>query len=199
MQQAFAAAGLQEPSEGAVNRVIGLSLKKAISMLLHEELHMESPLYQQITQAYRDYYRLAENDIDLFPDVVNTLKELRCRGYWLGVVTGKSRAGLLRVLASFDLHDLFYVWRTADCTHSKPHPAMVLECMQELGVTAEKTTVVGDACFDMQMAVAAGVRALGVSFGVSSADELIQAGADGVVNDFTDVPVHFPPLQDRLG
>ena len=125
-----------------------------------------------------------------------TLEVLRSRGYWLGVVTGKSRAGLLRVLESFELGDLFYVWRTADCTHSKPHPAMVLECMLELGVPADRTWVVGDACFDIQMAVAAEVEALGVSFGVASSDELLQAGARRVVNDFAELLSYFPRLPD---
>jgi len=196
MQRAFAAAGLPEPAGGVVREVIGLSLSKAISSLMNEELQIDSFLHQHITQAYRDSYRLAEKNINLFPDVKETLKILRSRGYWLGVVTGKSRPGLLRVLESFELGDFFYVWRTADCTRSKPHPAMVLECMQELGVQADQTWVVGDASFDMQMAVAAGVEALGVSFGVASSDELLLAGARCVVNDFTELLVHFPRLPD---
>ncbi|MDQ6999747.1 MAG: HAD-IA family hydrolase [Mariprofundus sp.] len=198
MQHAFAAAGLPEPAADAVREVIGLSLSRAITGLMDESLQIDAPLYQHITQAYRDNYRLAEESIDLFPDVKETLEVLRSRGYWLGVVTGKSRPGLLRVLESFELGDLFYVWRTADCTHSKPHPAMVLECMLELGVPADRTWVVGDACFDMQMAVAAEVEALGVSFGVASSDELLQAGARRVVNDFAELLAYFPRLPDQV-
>ncbi len=196
MQHAFVANGLPEPAANAVREVIGLSLSRAVSGLMNEELQIDAPLYQHITQAYRDYYHLAEKDIELFPDVKETLEVLCSRGYWLGVVTGKSRAGLLRVLESFELGDLFYVWRTADCTHSKPHPAMVLECMLELGVPADRTWVVGDACFDMQMAVAAEVEALGVSFGVASSDELLQARARRVVNDFAELLAYFPRLPD---
>jgi len=196
MQRAFAAAGLPEPAGGVVREVIGLSLSKAISSLMNEELQIDSFLHQHITQAYRDSYRLAEKNINLFPDVKETLKILRSRGYWLGVVTGKSRPGLLRVLESFELGDFFYVWRTADCTRSKPHPAMVLECMQEMGVVADQTCVVGDAVFDIQMARAAGVRALGVSFGVADAGDLLRAGASHVVDDFADLLAFFPALQD---
>ena len=54
---------------------------------------------------------------------------------------------------------------------------MVLEGMDERGVDAAATQVVGDACFDMEMARAAGVRALGVSFGVEPAERLLAAGA----------------------
>jgi len=198
MQKAFIAAGLPKPAGNAVCEVIGLSLQRAISTLIDTELQNDAAMHQHISQAYRDHYHLAEKDIHLFPDVKETLEVLHSRGYWLGVVTGKSRPGLLRVLESFELGDLFYVWRTADCTHSKPHPAMVQECMLELGVSANRTWVVGDACFDMQMAVAAGVEALGVSFGVSAHDELVRAGARRVVNKFTELLAYFPHLPDQM-
>jgi len=198
MQQAFASAGAQPPSVGVVRRVIGLSLSRAIETLLDEDLLADAALQQRIAAAYRDHYRRAETHVRLFPDVRVTLEALRERGYWLGVVTGKSRPGLLRVLEAFELDELFYVWRTADCTHSKPHPAMVQECMQELGVAPARTCVVGDAVFDVQMSQAAGVRALGVSFGVADRDALLQAGAEAVVDDFAALLAHFPPLPERL-
>jgi len=196
MQQAFKAVALPEPTAEAVNQIIGLSLSKAIDGLLPLESQSDISLHQQIEQAYRQSYLTAEDDVELFPHVRETLETIRQRGYWLGVVTGKSKPGLLRVLERFDLSDQFYVLRTADCTHSKPHPAMVLECMQEMGVKAEQVCVVGDALFDIQMARAAKVRSLGVSFGVASSEELLQAGAEVVVNDFAEFLQHFPPLQD---
>ncbi len=196
MQRAFKAVTLPEPKAEAVNQIIGLSLSKAIDGLLPVALQSDISLHQQIEQAYRHSYLTAEDDVELFPHVRETLEAIRQRGYWLGVVTGKSKSGLLRVLERFDLSDQFYVLRTADCTHSKPHPAMVLECMQEMGVKAEHVCVVGDALFDIQMAKAAKVRSLGVSFGVAGSEELMQAGAEVVVNDFVELLQYFPPLQD---
>jgi len=167
-----------------------------VTGLLPAEWHDDVQLHQQIEQAYRESYLSAEHGIALFPHVRETLEALRERGYWLGVVTGKSKSGLLRVLERFHLAELFYVLRTADCTHSKPHPAMVLECMQEMGVVAEQTVVIGDALFDIQMAKAAGVRSLGVSFGVAETESLLQAGAEDVVHAFPDLLAYFPPLQE---
>ncbi|MBL4775644.1 MAG: HAD-IIIA family hydrolase [Mariprofundus sp.] len=197
MQHAFQDAGLKTPAKHAVCAVIGLSLTKAICALMDDAQKTDSALHQQITQQYRHHYLKLEQQVTLFPHVLEGLQTLSASGYWLGVVTGKSHSGLLRVLDSFALRDMFYVLRTADCTHSKPHPAMVLECMQELGVAAENTCVIGDAVFDIQMAKSAGVRALGVSFGVASTDELLQAGAYDVVDRFTDLLGYFPTLQDR--
>ncbi len=192
MQKAFCLCGLAEPPTRAVYDVIGLSLDRAI-----DQLAGNTHLAASIKHIYRENYRIAEHELELYPGVRETLQALQQRGYWLGVVTGKSMPGLLRVLDVFGLQDSFYVLRTADCCNSKPHPAMVLECMAEMGVEAAQTCVVGDALYDVQMARSAGVAALGVSFGVSDSNELEHAGAMAVVNEFSDLLTYFPPLQDH--
>lgn len=190
MQQAFAATGLPVPEADAVSGIIGLSLAAAIERLLPENGGDAAA----VADAYRHHYREAEAGLALYPGVIETLDALRARGYWMGVVTGKSRPGLLRVLEHFGLQDYFLTWRTADCCPSKPHPAMAMECMTELGVRPAQTTLIGDARFDMQLASAAGVRALGVSFGVESAAALREEGASAVVDRFSDLLAYFPPL-----
>jgi len=196
MQQAFDGAGLIKPSDAEVASIIGLSLHRAVVALLDKEQADEAAV-EAVCAGYRDAYREAEQHIRLFVDVRETLEELRKRGYWMGVVTGKSLAGLLRVLETFALSEYFMVMRTADCTHSKPDPAMVLECMHEMGVSAGQTVVVGDALFDVQMARAASVPAIGVSFGVAESCDLMDAGAKVVVDDFAALLDYFPALQDH--
>lgn len=189
MQQAFISCGLIAPEDKAVQSVIGLSLQAAIAMLSADHSHHDA-----IAEAYRQHYLAAEGELTLYPGVVETLDTLKQRGYWMAIVTGKSKRGLLRVLEQFGLQDYFYALRTADCCLSKPHPAMALECMEELGADAAHTTLVGDALFDMQLAAAAQVRSLGVSFGVESAEALYAEGAYDVVDDFPALLEHFPPL-----
>jgi phosphoglycolate phosphatase len=191
MQAAFADNGLAIPGAGDVCAVIGLSLALAVDRLAPG---LDAGLREKVLVRYRHAYVASESSLALFAGVREGLESLHAKGYWLGVVTGKSRKGLLRVLDAFDLHALFQVWRTADCCPSKPHPAMVLECMQELGVTAAATEVIGDACFDMQMAHAAGVRALGVSFGVEPASRLVAAGAVRVFDRFDEIAPSFPSM-----
>jgi phosphoglycolate phosphatase len=88
------------------------------------------------------------------------------------VATGKSRAGLERVLEATQLKQYFDSSRCADETHSKPHPAMLQELMQELLIEPEATLMIGDTAHDLQMAVSAGVPALAVSYGAHSRDSL---------------------------
>lgn len=180
MRKAFASCALPPPDVDKVRAIIGLSLQEGLRRLAVPDARLA-----EVEQAYRAAYRREEQDLRLFPGVPRMLDRLCAEGYWLGIVTGKSRAGLLRVLDTFAMRERFLVWRTADCCPSKPHPAMVLECMDELGVRADETVLVGDALFDMQMAVAAGVRPVGVSYGVASGDAL---KAHGALHVFDDVP-----------
>jgi phosphoglycolate phosphatase len=50
--------------------------------------------------------------------------------------------------------------------------------------------MIGDTSFDMAMARAAGVRAIGVAWGYHTAGELLEAGADAVAED----PAHLQEL-----
>ena len=194
MQLAFAEHALPQPSVTAVSAVVGLSLSTAVQQLLSGK---EAELTAAVTETYRRLYRDLPGDYVLYAGVRETLDALKGRGYWLGVVTGKSHAGLQRVLAEFALAHYFLVMRTADHCPSKPHPAMVNECMREMGVGSAQTTVIGDTALDMQMACASGTKGLGVSFGVADHATLFEAGAAHVVDHFSELLEHFPHLQQQ--
>ena len=71
-----------------------------------------------------------------------------------------------------------------DVQRHKPHPEPVLLILQQLGIPAEETLVVGDASYDILMGNAAGCRTCGVTYGNQSAADLNAAGADYLINDF---------------
>lgn len=106
----------------------------------------------------------SEDAMQLFPGMRELLGRL-AKDHLLGIATGKSRKGLDRALAANGMRDLFAASRCADETHPKPHPAMLLELMEELEVGAEGVLMVGDTSHDMEMARAAGVHAVAVAYG----------------------------------
>ncbi len=116
------------------------------------------------------------------------LTALRDSGWRLGVATGKSDRGLALLLAHHGLARHFTTLQTADRHPSKPHPAMLEAAMAEAGASAAGTVMIGDTGFDMGMARAAGVRAVGVTWGYHAADELTAAGADVLAHDAADLP-----------
>jgi phosphoglycolate phosphatase len=99
----------------------------------------------------------------------------------LGIATGKSRKGVDRLFEREGWAGHFITVQTSDDHPSKPHPAMLHAAMADAGATPDRTVMVGDTTFDMEMARAAGVGALGVAWGYHSIDELRDAGAHAVV------------------
>jgi phosphoglycolate phosphatase len=61
---------------------------------------------------------------------------------------------------------------------------MVLSALAEAGVDRDDAVMIGDTTFDMEMAMAAGVRAIGVDWGYHPGDTLIRAGAAHLLSDF---------------
>ena len=138
--------------------------------------------YGDMVAAYRRHYLSGDESLTLFPGVVGLLDELHARGVVMGVATGKSRQGLDRALANTGTGRYFAATRCADECFSKPHPQMLLELIDELAVDAGQVLMVGDTTHDLQMAQAAGVAALAVSYGAHPATALQAQSPRGTVH-----------------
>ncbi len=162
IQAACGDLGVALPSDRDASYVIGMGL---IEALQHAAPGLPRERYGELGARYRHHYVARQHELTLFEGVLNLLAELKRRGHLLAVATGKSRAGLDDVLATVQLHGLFDATRTADETASKPHPRMLLELMDQLGVGPERTLMIGDTTHDLQMAVNAGTACIGVGYG----------------------------------
>ena len=167
IQRAVVDVGGQEPSKEAASYVIGLGLMQALA---HAAPDVPVEKYPELGQRYRHHYMVHQNDIVLFDGVLPMLVELKLRHHWLTVATGKSRKGLNEALHDLDLKGMFDGSRTADETAGKPSPIMLHELMQEFGVDADRTLMIGDTTHDLQMALNAGCASVGVSYGAHEPD-----------------------------
>ena len=154
--------GGAEPTEKDAAWVIGLGLAEALAKAAPD---VPREKYAELGARYRYHYLQLQDDLVLFDGVLPMLEALKARGHRLAVATGKSRRGLNEVLATVALRDLFDDSRTADETSGKPHPQMLLELMEALDVTPERTLMIGDTTHDLQLAINAGCASVGVSYG----------------------------------
>jgi phosphoglycolate phosphatase len=99
----------------------------------------------------------------------------------LAVATGKSKRGLDALIENHGFQGWFMSRQVADFHPSKPHPSMLEAIIAETGIPAAQAVMVGDTTFDMEMARAVGMGAIGVSWGYHPADRLI---ADEIIDDF---------------
>lgn len=185
--ETFARCGRSHPGREAGLGVVGLTLDIALMRLagLAEPDDVLTETYRQVFNGMRQQ---AESDPalaePLFPGVVELLGGLSQRPQTLlGIATGKSRRGADYIVVRHGWESLFTTIQTADDAISKPHPEMILRAMAETGATPQRTLMVGDSSFDMEMAVAAGVTPVAVSWGFQPVAALRAAGARHVIED----------------
>lgn len=193
MDAAFADVGLPAPDRHQVRRSVGLSLPLAISRLAAEA---EADMQVRLVEAYKQAFRRSRLDgtlhEPLFEGISALLARLHRAGWTLGVATGKSDRGLHGCLTLHGVFDLFATLQTADRHPSKPHPSMLEAAMAEAGASPEHTVMIGDTTYDVEMALTAGCRAIGVAWGYHAAEELLVAGAEAVAL----TPTHLGELLD---
>lgn len=192
-QAAFAGEGLAPPPAEAIARIVGLSLDRAAHVLLGRD---DPALVSRLSDGYRRaFIALHEDpafDEPLFPGALTVLDGLAERGVPLAIATGKGRRGLLTILEKHCIRDRFVSLQTADAHPSKPHPAMLLAALADAGVAPAEAVMVGDTTFDIVMAKAAGVAAIGVAWGNHPAAELTEAGAVAIIDEFPQLMALLP-------
>jgi len=188
MTAAFAAIRAEPPARAAVLSIVGLSLPVAVARLAPD---LQDPDYLCMIDAYKVAWMAAGRggSAPLYPGAAQVLAGLGALpGVVMGVATGKSRKGLDHLMAVHDLTRHFATVQVADDHPSKPHPAMLLAALAETGIDPRRAVMIGDTTYDMAMARAAGMRALGVGWGYHPVADLRDAGAERIVAQFDEVP-----------
>jgi phosphoglycolate phosphatase len=189
MEAAFASERLEPPASEATLSIVGLSLPEAMTSLVPGS---DQGLRNRLVSAYKVAYAAlrAEDMTALFDGILPMLESLADRTeVILGIATGKSRRGLTHVLKAHGLDRLFVTRQVADDHPSKPHPSMLKAAMSETGVPPDRTVMIGDTCFDVEMGNAAGVGVIGVAWGYHPPGSLAVAGADFVVRSPVEIEI----------
>ena len=192
MEAAFAAEGLAVPGRADVLGQVGLSLPTVLARLAPE---VGAITRARMAETYKSRYHALRSveEAPLYDGIRAVLDTLAARdAVRLGCATGKSRRGLTALVAAHGLR--FQTLHCADDHPSKPHPSMIHAALADTGVAARDAVMIGDTTFDMEMARAAGVLALGVGWGYHPADALRAAGAAAVV----ETPAALIPALDLI-
>ncbi len=185
--------------------IIGLSLLEAFAVLAPGAgSDMQTKLVARYKAAFTEQRQASATEEPLYPGIKDVVAALCAQeDIALAIATGKSRPGVDRLVKREDWHDAFDSIQTADQHPSKPHPSMIFHALQETGADPAQTVMIGDTTFDMDMARAAEVRALGVSWGYHPVADLKDAGAHHITHTtkslLADIQSLIAPRSETFG
>ena len=184
IQSACVDLSLPVPDARTASWVIGLSLESARYRCVPD---LTADQLDDFIERYRHHFLQLDGQIKLFDGIMDVFQLVRGHDGMLAVATGKSRAGLDRVLGRVQLHDVFHATRCADETASKPDPTMLYELFDELQVDPENVLMVGDTTHDVTMATRAGVDSMAVTYGAHDVPTLESAEPTVLVSSVTEM------------
>ena len=100
----------------------------------------------------------------------------------LGVITNKPARQTEKVLAGLGVRHCFAVVVGGDTLpEKKPHPLPVLHFLRTTGLSPDRVVMIGDGVNDIRAGKAAGVATVGVTFGVSTLDQMRAEAPDHII------------------
>lgn len=180
--------------EQTIRGTIGLGLRETMEILCPGG---GDAMFLRILDGYRKHWVETWRDRPvLFDGVGGMLAALAEEGYLLAVATGKSRRGLEHALEQTELCGFFHATRTVDEAFSKPHPQMLLDILDELGVAPRSAVMIGDTTYDLKMAHGAGTAAVGVCSGSHGREELERLAPLACLAGVAEVPGWLAGLRE---
>ncbi len=188
MQETMRVLGYPLAGEEAIAATIGLTLEDGFRELFPGLTERD---ILRCADVYRDLFEKNRRKMipTLFPHVKETLNLLKERGYILSVASSRQSVSLRGFLHDMSVEDcISYILGADNVEKSKPDPEPVLKTLRELGIPAEESLVVGDMPVDIIMGLRAGAATCGVTYGNSSRDDLVEAGAGYIIDDISELP-----------
>ena len=174
--------GVEIKSRQECAATIGLTLEDAFKVLYPG---MAAEKYILLRDTYRRIFKENRKILvpGLFPEVMETLEELRRRGYLMSIASSRQSPSLHSFLEDMKIaHLIEYAVGGDNVEHPKPAPDAVLQILRHYNLSAEEAFVVGDMPFDINMATNAGVKSCGVTWGNADAAQLKESGANYIID-----------------
>ncbi len=150
-----------------------------VDRILHKKLHNDFLIaYEGLSCFFSE----------LYPDVQETLEKLY-RSFSLVCLTNKPTPITHLVLNLTGIICFFRLIISGDTLpQMKPSPVGVKFCLENLDCKKEDIVIVGDSAVDIKTANAAGVKAIGVTYGYNQNTNLVEEGADATTDKIKEIP-----------
>ena len=166
--------GFPAPDAPTLRKFIGPPLGYSF----REYLGMDDAMADKAVETYRERYNvegLFENRV--FPGIRRLLRTLRQEGWYIGIATGKPQQTSERIVAHFGLDKFVQKLCGPTMGHQADKVQLIRAALPEdWNPDTDEAWMVGDRKFDVEGAIGAGVKSVGVGYGYGSEEELRTAG-----------------------
>jgi phosphoglycolate phosphatase len=161
---------------------VGDGIEMLVRRALPSEVVDETNIPDMVAAMREEYSRRWLATTRPFPQIPEVLVELRARNIRSVVLSNKPDFATRAIVDELFADDPFEFVRGAlDGVPLKPDPTAALEIASKLGVRPGQAIFVGDTPVDMKTGRNAGMRTVGVTWGFRDAGELLEAGADHII------------------
>lgn len=141
----------------------------------------DDDVQDQLTKLHAKYYAETTSLLRPLPGAREVMDRIAALGLQVVLATSAPQDELATLREVLDRDDLISaVTSSEDVDTAKPEPDIVATALDKAGVPADKAVFVGDAVWDVEACVRAGVPCIGVLSGGFSRGELEAAGASAV-------------------
>jgi len=170
----------------------GRNSREILPILMEEtKVHIPENEWDDFIERKREYYRSIV-ELKYFPNVFETIQELKSRGLKIALVTASARKNMEKAIPE-DKRQLFDVILTAEnFRKAKPNPDPYLEAQKRLGVSVNECVVVENAPLGIEAAKNAGMICIAVETTLGR-EYLTQA--DFIINSIEELLGFFPILK----
>ncbi|VIO77921.1 5'-nucleotidase [Bradyrhizobium ivorense] len=174
IQYALEKLGRKVPTQDELTWCIGPPLRASFAMLLGGEEYADRAI-----ELYRERFGtvgLFENSV--YPDIAEVLAALRATPRRMFVATSKPHVFATRIIAHFGLSEHFDHVFGSELDGTRVNKVELLAyALEQTGADPASAVMIGDRSHDVIGAKRNGIRAVGVTYGYGSAEELREAGA----------------------
>ena len=182
INRVLAARGFSEHPIDSVRWLVGEGARTLVERALPPEHRTEPEIESALADYRKDYGKNWNVETKPYDGILELLAELQQRGIALGVLSNKPHAMTVKCIEGYLAHVPFKtVLGQRDDVAKKPDPAGAHEASRLMGVEPSDVLYVGDTGVDMKTARAAGMFALGVTWGFRPEPELREHGANAII------------------
>jgi len=167
---------------------IGDGLDVLVERILPEAARNPETIQNVLAAMRTEYGAHWHDNTRPYDGILELLVHCRDRGLMMAVLTNKPHEPAVAMIHHFNLTPFFRVVQGVQPGHpKKPDPAMALAIANQCEVSPADCLFLGDMAVDMKTATGAGMTAVGAMWGLRSAQDLVDAGAQALFRSPADL------------